>query len=145
MLILKHIASVIIGLGSGLVISGAVFAFITMIGVVTRLAQKSGTGGHVRLYESAIMLGGIMGCVGTFFPLRVPLGVGGLIVTGLCGGVFYGVLAMSLAEVLDVIPILSRRAGVRRGLFFFVLAVAVGKMLGSLLYFLKPGFFEGGP
>jgi stage V sporulation protein AB len=140
-LILKHALSVLIGFGSGLVISGAVFAFITMIGVVTRLAQKTGTRAFVRLYESAIMAGGIAGCVATFFPLRVPLGLVGIALMGLAGGIFYGVLAMSLAEVLDMLPILSRRGGVRRGLFFFVLAVAVGKMAGSLLYFFIPGFF----
>jgi stage V sporulation protein AB len=63
---------------------------------------------------------------------------------GLAGGIFYGVLAMSLAEVLDMLPILSRRGGVRRGLYYFVLAVALGKTVGSLLYFLIPGFYDGG-
>ncbi len=139
--VLKHALFVLIGFGSGLVIAGAVFAFITMIGVVTRLAQKTGTARYVRLYESAIMAGGITGCAATFFPISIPLGQVGLAVAGLMGGVFYGVLAMSLAEVLDMLPILSRRAGVRKGMFFFVLAVAAGKMAGALVYFLIPGFY----
>ncbi len=144
MTVLKHCLSVIIGFGSGVVISGAVFAFITMIGVVTRLAQKTGTKKYVRLYESAITAGGIIGCVLNLFEFRIPLNSAFVIIIAALIGIFYGVLAMSLAEVLNVIPILARRGRLQRGIFYLILAVAVGKMAGSLLYFIVPGFFESG-
>jgi len=141
---LKHAVSVLIGFGSGLVVSGAVFAFITIVGVVPRLAQKTCTVAQIKLYESAIVAGGIFGTIAGAVRLSLPLGAFGVVILGLATGVFYGALAMSLAEVLNVIPILTRRGRIQHGMFYFVLAIALGKMLGSLLYFLVPGFFDTG-
>ena len=141
--ILKYAALVVIGFGSGLVISGAVFAFITAIGVVPRLAQKTSTQQHVKKYESAIAFGGIFGAVAGLFNLYIPIGIF-VVVFGLAIGTFYGVLAMSLAEVLNVIPILSRRGRIQQGMFYFVLAIALGKLAGSLIYAFIPGFYTPG-
>ncbi|MCL1842400.1 MAG: stage V sporulation protein AB [Defluviitaleaceae bacterium] len=145
--VLKHVISVVLGFSSGLVIAGAVFAFITVVGVVPRLAQKTGTQTHYKIYESSIAVGGILGTIIGFTQIGLPVGIAGaviLVIMSLCIGIFYGCLAMSLAEVLDVIPILTRRGRVQRGLFFFVLAIALGKLIGSLLYFLVSGFHEPG-
>ena len=140
--LIKHAASVIIGFGSGLVIAGAVYAFITIVGIVPRLAQKTHTTGHIKSYESALVLGGIFGTLAGFFRFYMPFGAVGAIVVSLANGIFIGCLAMSLAEVLNVIPIFSRRARLQRGMFFLVMAIAIGKLVGSLLYFLVPGFFD---
>ena len=145
----RHAISVVVGFGSGMVIAAAVFAFITVIGVVPRLAQKTGTQMHCRIYESAIAVGGILGTVAGFANLRLPLGVGVvagivLVILSLCVGIFYGSIAMSLAEVLDVMPIMTRRGKITKGLFFFIIAIAVGKFTGSLMYFLIPGFYDSG-
>jgi len=144
MILLKHGASIVIGFASGLVIAGAVFAFITIVGVVPRLAQKTGTTGKIKVYESALALGGIIGTLATIFRFYIPIGPIGAIIVSMANGIFIGCLAMSLAEVLNVIPIFSRRARMQRGLFFLVLAIAIGKLIGSLLYFLVPGFFDTG-
>jgi len=140
--ILKHSAAAVIGLGSGLVIAGAVYAFLTIVGVVPRLAQKTRTTGHIKLYETALTLGGIFGTLVVLFQFYLPFGPAGAIVFSLANGVFIGCLAMSLAEVLNVIPILSRRARLQRGMFYLVMAIALGKLTGSLLYFLVDGFFD---
>lgn len=58
---------------------------------------------------------------------------------GLFSGIFVGCLAVSLAEVIDVIPILSRRIGLKVGMRYFLLAIAIGKLVGSLIYFIIPG------
>jgi len=142
--ILKHAASIIVGFASGMLIAGAVFAFVTAVGVVPRLAQKTNTRRSTRIYETAIGLGGILGAVGGIAQIYIPIGIPGLIILSLFNGIFIGCLAMSLAEVLNVIPIFTRRARLQRGLFFLVLAIAIGKMAGSLLYFLVPGFFDPG-
>ena len=138
---LKAALSVLLGFSGGVVIAGAVFAFITMIGIVPRMAQKTRTQAYVKWYEMAIVAGGVFGTVMGLFQPRVPLGSLLVAIFSLCTGIFYGCLAMSLAEVLNVIPILSRRGHLQRGMFFFVLAIALGKMAGSLLYYLKPGFY----
>ncbi|MCL2387009.1 MAG: stage V sporulation protein AB [Defluviitaleaceae bacterium] len=140
----RHVLSVLIGFGSGMVIAAAVFAFITVIGVVPRFAQKTNTQQHCRIYETAIAVGGIFGTIAGFASFRLPFGVVGAVIISLCVGIFYGCLAMSLAEVLDVMPILTRRGNIKRGLFFFVMAIAIGKFVGSMLYFLVPGFYEAG-
>ena len=61
MAIAKYIVFSLLGFGGGIVISGAVFAFIAIIGVVPRLAQKSHTEKYIKLYEEAIIWGGILG------------------------------------------------------------------------------------
>jgi len=141
---LRYTLPVLIGFGSGVVISGAVVAFITILGVVPRLAQKTKTTQYIKWYESALVMGGIFGTIGGLFNLYLPIGRPMTMLVGLCIGIFYGVLAMSLAEVLNVIPILTRRGRVQKGMFFFVLAIALGKLTGSLLYALVPGFHNPG-
>ena len=141
-MIIKAFLSIALGFGSGAVISGAVFAFITVIGVVPRLAQKTGTKRYIRLYEEAIIVGGILGCIEGFFKFPLPTPRIIVMLLGFCTGVFYGCLAISLAEVLNVIPILTRRIKLGKGLFFFILAIALGKLTGSVLYFIIPGFFK---
>ena len=140
--LIKHAASAFIGFGSGLVVAGAVYAFITIVGVVPRLAQKTQTTGHIKFYESALLAGGVFGTTAGFFHFYIPFGAAGAIVVSIANGIFIGCLAMSLAEVLNVIPIFTRRARLQRGMFFLVMAIAVGKLAGSLLYFLVPGFFD---
>ncbi|MCL2373325.1 MAG: stage V sporulation protein AB [Defluviitaleaceae bacterium] len=139
-----HILSVLLGFSSGIVVSGAVFAFITVVGVVPRLAQKTRTTQHVKFYESAISAGGVFGALTGLVNIRLPLGWALAIPFGLANGIFFGTLAMSLAEVLNVIPILTRRGRIQHGMFYLVLAIAIGKMIGALLYFLLPGFYDSG-
>ena len=142
--ILRYVFAAAIGFSSGAVISGAVFAFISVIGVVPHLAQKTRTTGYAKFYETALTLGGIFGTIAGFASIRLPASGIIAVALSLCIGIFFGALAMSLAEVLDAFPILMRRARISRGIFFFVIAIALGKLAGSLLYFLVPGFFDAG-
>jgi len=142
--ILKLILAAAIGVGTGLVVSGAVFAFITIVGIVPRLAQKTKTERHIRIYESAIILGGIFGTLTGVVQFRLPIGTMAVVALALANGIFFGALAMSLAEVLNVIPILTRRGRLQHGMFYFVMAIALGKFIGALLYFLVPGFYDAG-
>ncbi len=65
-----------------------------------------------------------------------------LIFIGMFAGIFFGCLSIALAEVLDGIPIFARRIRLKMGVSIAVLAVALGKIAGSLVYFIN-GFFEG--
>lgn len=139
---IKTLFLIFFGFASGMVIAGAVFAFIAIIGVVPRMAQKTGTQRYIMLYEEAIILGGILGTLTLLFDFYLPIGRLLVMLVSLCIGVFYGCLAMSLAEVLRVVPILTRRVRLQRGMFFFIMALALGKLSGSLLYHVIPGFFK---
>jgi stage V sporulation protein AB len=109
---------------------------------VPRLAQKTNTKKCILFYEEAIIFGGIFGCLQGYIKFFIPIPAFFVVIISFCIGIFYGCLAVSLAEVLDVIPILSRRTNLRNGMFFFILAIALGKLLGSLLYYVIPGFFK---
>ena len=142
--ILSYILAILLGVGTGLVVAGAVFAFITIVGVVPRMAQKTKTERHIKVYETAIILGGIFGTLTGLGNIRLPIGNIGVVGLSIANGIFFGALAMSLAEVLNVIPILTRRARLQHGMFYFVMAIALGKFVGALVYFLVPGFFDSG-
>lgn len=138
---IKTITAIIVAFSSGIIISGAVFAFIAIIGVVPRLAQKTRTEDKIRFYEEAIIWGGIIGATSMIFDFYIPIGkVFAMIYAGFIG-IFYGCLAVSLAEILNVIPILTRRGRIQTGLKYFILAVALGKLVGGIIYSRIPGFY----
>ena len=135
-------ARILIGFASGLVISGGVFAFIVIIGIVARLAQKTRTGRYIYLYEDMISLGGIAGTLTMLFDVSIPIWQVGNILSGFFYGIFVGTLAISIAEVLDVIPILCRRVQLTKKISYLMLMLALGKCAGALVYFFIPGFMQ---
>ena len=56
---------------------------------------------------------------------------------GLFCGMFVGCLALAIAEMLDSIPIFTRRISFRHGIGLVVLSMAAAKLCGSLFYFGK--------
>lgn len=126
---------------SGVMVAAGVFAFIAVIGIVPRMAWRTQTKKYVRLYEDAIVLGGIFGTTTMFVEYRLPSAavlVGGV---ALLNGIFVGVLSMALTEVLNVMPIMMRRARLTKGLQWIILAFALGKVVGSLIYYFVEGFY----
>lgn len=142
MFILKIIVLAMIGFGSGIVISGGIFAFIAILGVVPRMAQRTKTEKSMYIYEDCILYGGIFGGITLITSIDVGLGILGMILIGLFTGIFVGSVAVSIAEVLDVVPILTRRIYLKSGLVFLMLCLAIGKLTGSLLYYLVKGFYS---
>lgn len=127
-----------IGLSAGGVIAAGVFAFLAMIGVFPRLISKTQTQRHIVLYETVIILGGVIGNVMDVYEFPVNFG-GNLLLGafGFCVGVFVGCLVMSLAETLKALPVMNRRIHLAVGFQYVILSIAVGKMVGSLIYFAR--------
>lgn len=48
---------------------------------------------------------------------------------------FVGCLVMSLAETLQALPVFSRRIHLAVGFQYVILSIALGKLMGSLIYF----------
>ena len=140
MKILQDIFLAVVGYSSGVVIAGGVFAFIAVIGVVPRFAKRTNTQNRLRLYEDMIVLGGIFGCLTMFIDYKFSSHHIIVAIASLCIGIFVGSLSVSLAEILNVMPIFMRRARLTKGLSIFVTVMALGKMLGSLMYFYLPYF-----
>lgn len=132
---IKAAAEVLVGLSAGAAASAGVFALITVIGILPRWAGHTRTARHVSLYEWGVILGGTAGNL--IFLLQPSLPGKEILeaAAGLFMGIFVGGLIMSLAEVLDVFPILLRRGRIQSGIPWMVLSIGIGKMLGAYLYF----------
>lgn len=125
----------LVSFAGGAVVSGALFALMVKLGIFTRLVQLTGLKGKTWMLESGILAGGIFGCCTSLFNLHVPLGTVGLLVMGSFFGCYVGWLNMALAETLSVFSIAFRRIGLKFGIGVVLFSIAVGKVLGALLYF----------
>jgi stage V sporulation protein AB len=133
---LKEIFLCFIGLSAGGIIAAGVFAFRVMIGILPRLIGITRTNKHILLFETCIILGGIIGNILDIY--KFPIGYGGNLFLGIYGisvGIFIGCLVMSLAETLKALPIFSRRINLGVGLQYIILSLGIGKLLGSLVFF----------
>lgn len=138
---MKMFFLIMLSFTGGVAVAAGVFAFITVIGIIPRMAQRTKTESYIPVYEDAILLGGAFGCTPLIFDYQFSIGYIGTVVFALLCGIFVGVLAMALAEVLNVIPILMRRIRLTKGIPILVLGFAFGKLCGSLVYFLIDGFY----
>lgn len=127
----------IIGLSSGVVIAGGLFALIVELGVIADFADRTHTADQILLYENCSILGGVAGNLVSVFHLRMGY-LGFLLpVFGLLSGIFVGCWAMALAEVLNVFPIFIRRLKIVRYSMAFILSMALGRGIGAFIYLLK--------
>lgn len=81
------------------------------------------------------MLGSFLGNLVYIYHLFVPLGKIFAGVTGLFFGIFLGCWIIALVEVINVFAVMARRLGLKKGIGWIVICIAVGKMLGSLFQF----------
>lgn len=135
-MLLRQVLLAFFGLFAGSVIAAGVYAFLAIIGVFPRLIGKTKTRKHILMYETFIILGGILGNVVDLY--EMPIRMGGLVFLGffgVCTGIFVGCLVMSLAETLKALPVMNRRIRLAVGIQYVILAIGVGKMMGSLFYF----------
>ncbi len=133
----KQIVLGLIGLSSGVVVAGGLFAFLIELGILADFADRTHTAEHILLYEDAAVWGGILGNVFFLFHVPIPFGRWLLPVFGLLAGIFVGCWSMALAEILNVFPIFVRRLKIVRYISAFILSMAVGRGLGAVLYFFK--------
>ncbi len=163
---LKQLLLGIMGLSFGMFAAGGVFTVLISVGLIPRFAGKMHVSRKIFLFEEAVVFGTL---TGNFFSIfdrygRIGdfiiknnifgkestesvwhmIGTAILIIFGLFAGIFVGCLALAIAEMLDSIPIFARRIGFRHGLGVVVLAMALGKVAGSLVYFIKAVFLYGG-
>ena len=134
---LNHILLGFLGIAFGGAVAAGTFAFVIVIGVVPRMIGKCNRAAETMHFENAVILGGICGNLASvFLQIRIPLGSLLLCAFGISAGIFVGSIAVALAEILNTFPITFRRMGLKVGLFWVMLAMAAGKVAGSLYYFL---------
>lgn len=162
---LKQLFLAIVGTSFGLFAAGGVFTVLISVGLIPRFAGKMHVSKKVFIFEESVMFGVIVGTffsvldryarIGKFVMDRQWMGAStdavwewaGTVVImmfGLFSGIFVGCLALAIAEMLNTIPVFARRIGFRHGLGIVVLSMALGKVAGSLLYFIKAVYLYGG-
>ena len=142
------------GICFGVLTAAGVFTVLSAVSLVPRFIGKTHSAKEIRLYENMIIYGTTIGGVfsvagdelrlGMFFlgTVGVPEGIWMTIAYfilaagGLFSGMLVGCLALAIAEMLDSIPIFTRRISFRHGLGLVVLSMAIGKLVGSLFYFM---------
>ncbi len=162
MMLIRYLFLVFFGLCSGFFVAGGVFTVLISVGLVPRFAGKTHTGDKIFLYEEMVVFGVLLGIAFSIFHQALPIGKwiveneivsahtwniignGILCLYGFFAGIFEGCLALAIAEMLDSIPIFARRISFRKGLGIIILAMAVGKMAGSLIYFANGVYLFGG-
>ena len=142
---MSHIFMFIASFFAGSAVSAGTFAFINVIGIMPRILRRSKMT-DVLLLENEIIAGVIAGNLLSLWDKKLftfPYLVGHLIVVvyGVCTGMFVGCMSVALAEILHTFPIIFRRTKLKIGLSAVVYAMAVGKLGGSLFYFLM-GYFR---
>lgn len=141
------------GICFGILTAAGVFTVLSAVALIPRLIGKTHSAKHIMLYENMIVLGTMVGGVFSVFAdlvrigdfalevLHIPEKIWSgavnvfLTVAGLGSGVLTGCLALAIAEMLDSIPIFTRRVAFRHGLGIVILCMAAAKVLGSLFYF----------
>ncbi len=91
----------------------------------------------MRCFENIVILGGIAGGLIGVFQFKIHLGIVMEAVYGMMSGIFVGCLAVALAETLNAMAVFTRRVYLKKGLNVLIYGIALGKLTGSLLYFLK--------
>lgn len=124
----------IIGISSGFAVAGGMFAFLIALGVVSRFAGKTHTAKYMMYYEDAAAIGGILGNLVSIYAFPIPVGMVGVASFGLFSGIFTGAWAMALTEIVDTIPIFSRRIRLKTGMPWLILSMALGRTAGAFLY-----------
>ncbi|WP_077618669.1 stage V sporulation protein AB [Bacillus sinesaloumensis] len=137
---IKVLFIIFIGLGSGLAVGGGFVAFLAVLGIIPRLTQLTKTMKYIRLYEWSVVFGAVFGGWFTLNDHIFYLWDYLVIPVGLASGIFVGMLAAALTEVLNVFPILAKRIGIEGKIVILVMAIVFGKIAGSLfqwMYFVR--------
>lgn len=162
MMFLRQFLLAAVGVSAGLIVSAGVFTVLISVGLIPRFAGKMHVADKVFVLEEAVIWGTLAGSfwsiysewgkIGYYVRLHEVFGAGATegvwsligtlfqIVFGLFAGIFVGCLALAIAEMLNTIPVFARRIGFRHGLGVAILAVALGKLAGSLIYFTQHFF-----
>ncbi|SFE92357.1 stage V sporulation protein AB [Paenibacillus algorifonticola] len=129
-----HAFIVLLGLSGGLAVGSGLVALLTVLDIIPRLAQIAYAYSLSIWFETAVISGAVYWTFADFFDWKLSLaGITSQMAAGLLNGIFVGLLAAALTEVLNVFPILAKRIHLSDYLVGLVMAMVLGKTLGSLL------------
>lgn len=133
----RQVLLAVLGLSAGAGVAAGLFAMIVGLGVVSDFADRTHTGKYVMFYEDCIAMGGILGNIFWVYQIPLPYSQWLIPVFGLFSGIFVGCWSMALAEALNIFPVFIRRLKLASNVSWLILAMAFGKGIGSLIYFIN--------
>lgn len=133
--VLNGAISIVLGVAGGIAVGSGIIALILVLDMIPRLAQLTKTYDKSHWYEGALIGGCLLGTIADFWHWKVNGAMLLSPIAGLFCGVFIGLLAAALTEVLNVLPVLAKRLGMKPYLFGLLLAMILGKMTGSMFDF----------
>lgn len=136
---LIKILLILLGIISAFAVSAGLFALLTTINLIPRLVDKTHTSSHVKLYENIIILGAFVGNILTVYhpmlQIAPPTNKIILLFIGVFFGIHVGLLALALAESLNVTVVFLRRLHLHSLIWLIILFTALGKCFGAFIYF----------
>lgn len=130
---MESIILLLIGISFGLAVSIGIFAFITSIGIVQRLACRTHTSIYLKVFENAIIYGAVIFNTIFIFQIKIPFNSILITIWSFFSGLYVATLAMSIAEVLKAYPIMLNRIKLKYGLPYIIFLSGIGKALGSYI------------
>ncbi|QKY69244.1 stage V sporulation protein AB [Lentibacillus sp. CBA3610] len=127
-----RLSEVTIGFAAGVAVGAGFVAFLTVLGIIPRLIQLSKTDAFIPVYIASIIFGSLFGVYLSFVDISLNHPLILLIIWGVFHGIFNGMLAAALTEVLNVFPILSKRIRLENKMLWLLMAIVFGKIAGSL-------------
>ena len=125
---------IIFGLSSGIMVGAGVISLLILVGIIPRMAQLSNTRSFINFYEKILVIGTFLGSLISIQNIGITVGKVGVLVFGLAYGIFIGFLSSGLAEILDYIPIISRRLKIPTiYLKYIIIYLLIGKVIGSFI------------
>lgn len=118
---------------------GGMAALFTLLQIVPRLLQAARCRFAIRWMPIGIMGGSAAAAAISFGWVRFDPGKAVLLTAAVLMGAFVGMLAMALAEALQMLTITVRHTSITRAAILLIIAMAGGKLIGSVLYFIIPG------
>lgn len=130
---LQNLLIVITGLAGGFAVGSAFVALLIVLDLIPRLVQLTRAYRRSAVFESGILAGALYWSCSDLFDWTFKLPVYFLLLPSIFQGLFVGMFAAALTEVLNVIPILSKRLKLMPYLFSLLIAMVLGKVTGSLV------------
>ena len=129
-----YILPIIASLGGGIVVGGALAAFISLLNLIPRLVQATETDEFTVFYQYVFSLGGLCFVIIYFSNIYFNIGK---ILTGIIAlfiGMYIGLFSSAIAEVLNVLPIIYKKFKIKDYMKWIILATLLGKVAGSLYF-----------
>lgn len=130
---MKYIAVPLLGFSNGIIVGSGIVALLTILDIIPRLAQLTNTYGEVKIYENVIIIGAVFASITSLTGVSINLAKFTVVIVGFSIGIFIGLLASALAEMLNVMPVLIRRFRLEGYVNYIIYSLIAGKVLGALL------------